>query len=76
MTIKETEHFIAKTIDVKDIARIDIKNVDGTAELFALISDADVEIKGKMLQDCITSWELFSELVLVLDEISDYVAMR
>lgn len=76
MTIKETKHFIAKTINVKDIVRIDIKNVDGTTELFALVSDAGTEIKGKMLQDCITSWELFSELVLVLDEIGDSVATR
>ena len=76
MTIKETKHFIAEAIDVKDIARIDIKNADGTTELFALVSDAGIEIKGKLLQDCITSWELFSELVLVLDEISDSSVMR
>ncbi len=76
MTIKETKHFISETVDVKDIARINIKNVDGTTELFALITEAGVEIRGTMLQDCITSWELFSELVLVLDEINDYIVMR
>ena len=59
-------------------AKIQIKNVDGTTETLLYINYAtghgcSLTIPGSKLQDYITSWDLFVELVMLLDEAYDRI---
>ena len=89
MMITETEHFILTNmigidagghespLPVETGLKIQIKNVDGSVESFCFIlykrGKCYIETVGSKLQDYITSWELFAELVRLLDEGFDRV---
>lgn len=70
----ETEHFkLVKKQKADIVYEVQIKNIDGSAEVFCYIKQnketkqLSVEFVGTKLQDYITNWSLFIELVQILD---------
>ena len=69
---------VSLVCDITNGAKILAKNVDGSTDLLLYINYAPVhgcylEVPGSNLQDYITSWELFVELVKLLDEAYDRI---
>ena len=69
---------VSLVCDITDGAKILAKNVDGSTDLLLYINYAtghgcSLNIPGSNLQDYITSWDLFVELVMLLDEAYDRI---